>query len=267
MEGGGHPQGGLGRAVCVLTGASRGFGRALAPLLARLLSPGSVLLLSARNDEALRQLEAELGAERPGLSVLRVPADLGSEADLQRLLHAVRELPRPEGLQRLLLINNAATLGDVSKGFLNVNDPAEVNSYWALNLTSMLCLTAGILKAFPDRPGFNRTVINISSICALKPFKGWALYCAGKAARNMMCQVLASEEPSVRVLSYAPGPLDTDMQQLARETSVDPNLRRSLEELKSKGELVDCKKSAQKLLSLLQSDTFQSGAHVDFYDK
>ncbi|XP_029415298.1 sepiapterin reductase [Nannospalax galili] len=261
MEGGG-----LGCAVCVLTGASRGFGRALARLLAQLLSPGSVLLLSARSDAALRQLEEELGAERPGLRTVRVAADLGSEAGVQQLLRAVRELPRPEGLRRLLLINNAGTLGDVSKGFLNLNDPAEVNNYWALNLTSMLCLTSSTLKAFPESPGLSRIVVNISSLCALQPFKGWALYCAGKAARDMIYQVLAAEEPGVRVLSYAPGPLDTDMQHLARETSVDPELRNRLQKLKSKGELVDCEKSAQKLLSLLQKDTFQSGAHVDFYD-
>lgn len=100
-------RGGLGCAVCVLTGASRGFGRALAPLLARLLSPGSVLLLSARNDSALRQLEEELGAQQPGLRVVRAAADLGTEAGLRQLLCAVRELPKPEGLQRLLVINNA----------------------------------------------------------------------------------------------------------------------------------------------------------------
>ncbi|XP_006880946.1 PREDICTED: sepiapterin reductase [Elephantulus edwardii] len=258
---------GLGRALCVLTGASRGFGRALAPLLASLLAPGSMLVLSARNEEALQQLEAELGAKRADLRVLRAPADLGTEAGLQQLLGVLRELPKPEGLQRLLLINNAASLGDVSKYFVNLSDPAEMNNYWSLNLTSMICLTSGILKAFPESPGFSRTVVNISSLCAKQPFKGWTLYCAGKAARDMMCQVLASEEPSVRVLSYAPGPLDTDMQQLARENSVDPEVRESLQRLKEKGKLVDCGVSAQKLLSLLQKDAFQSGAHVDFYDQ
>lgn len=155
----------------------------------------------------------------------------------------------------------------MSKGFVNLADAAEVNSYWALNLTSMLCLTSTFLKAFPDSPGLSRIVVNISSLCALQPFKGWTLYCAGKAARDMMFKVLAAEDPSVRVLSYAPGPLDTDMQQLARETSMDLDLRKSLQELKTKGELVDCRTSAQKLLSLLQKDMFKSGAHVDFYDK
>lgn len=225
-----------------------------------------MLLLSARSDSVLRQLKEELDAQQPGLRVVLAAADLGTEAGVQQLLSAVRKLPRPEGLQRLLLINNAATLGDVSKGFLNMSDLAEVNNYWALNLTSMLCLTSGTLNAFPASPGLSKTVVNISSLCALEPFKGWGLYCAGKAARDMLCQVLAVEEPSVRVLSYAPGPLDTDMQQLARETSMDPELRSRLQKLKSEGELVDCGTSAQKLLSLLQKDTFQSGAHVDFYD-
>ena len=99
--------GGLGCAVCVLTGASRGFGRALAPQLARLLSPGSVMLVSARSESMLRQLKEELGAQQPDLKVVLAAADLGTEAGVQRLLSAVRELPRPEGLQRLLLINNA----------------------------------------------------------------------------------------------------------------------------------------------------------------
>ena len=111
MESGIRKEGGFGRTLCVLTGASRGFGRALATLLARLLSPGSMLLPTARNQEALRQLEAELVAEHPGLRVVPVPADLGSDAGLQQLLGALRDLPRPEGLQRLLLINNAGETG------------------------------------------------------------------------------------------------------------------------------------------------------------
>uniref|UniRef100_A0ABK0L6U7 Sepiapterin reductase, pseudogene 1 n=1 Tax=Rattus norvegicus TaxID=10116 RepID=A0ABK0L6U7_RAT len=210
MEGGG-----LGCTECLLTRVSQGFPRSAAA------APGpAVLLLSAHSDSVLQQLNGELGAQQPGLQVMLAATDLGTKAI--QLLSAVRELARPKRLS-LLLINSAGTLGDVSKGFLNINDLAE-------------------------------------------PFKGWGLYCAGKAARDMLYQVLAVEEPSVRVLSYAPGPLDTNMQQLARETSMDPELRSRLQKLNSEGELVDCGTSAQKLLSLLQRDTFQSGAHVDFYD-
>lgn len=143
---------------------------------------------------------------QPGRCVVRVPTDLGAKAGLQWLLSNLHEFPRPESLQQKLLINNAGTLGDVSKGFVDLADPAEMNSYWALNLTSVLCLTSSILKAFPDSPGLSGTVVNISSLCAPHLFKGWTLHCAGKAAGNMMFQILAIEEPSVRGLSYAPGP-------------------------------------------------------------
>ena len=63
MEGSVGKVGGLGRTLCVLTGASRGFGRTLAQVLAPLMSPRSVLVLSARNDEALRQLEPAAHAQ------------------------------------------------------------------------------------------------------------------------------------------------------------------------------------------------------------
>lgn len=135
-----------------------------------------------------------------------VPADLGTKAGLQRLLGDLCELPRPKSLQEKLMINNADTLGDVFKGFVDLADPAAMNSYWALNLTSVLCLTSSILKAFPDSPGLSRTVVNISSLRVLHPFKSWTLHCAKKATGKMMFQILATEEPSVRELSYAPGP-------------------------------------------------------------
>lgn len=103
---------------------------------------------------------------------------------------------------------NAASLGDVSRLATSFTDPREVDSYLSLNVSSALSLTAGLLGAFPQRPGLQRCVVNVSSLCALQPFPSWVLYCTGKAARNMMFQVLAKEEPDLRVLSYAPGTLD-----------------------------------------------------------
>lgn len=75
----------------------------------------------------------------------------------------------------------------------------------SLNVSSCLCLTASVLQAFPQRAGVQRTVVNVSSLCAQQPFSSWVLYCTGKAARDMMFRVLAAEEPELRVLNYAPG--------------------------------------------------------------
>ncbi|XP_048364891.1 sepiapterin reductase isoform X1 [Sphaerodactylus townsendi] len=265
----------LGRGLCVVSGASRGLGRSVARAVAARLAPGSALLLVARSAAALGRLEGELAAAwGPALRLRALPADLATDAGLAAALHAARDLwpadaaPPDGGPPRrlLLLINNAATLGDISKAFVDFTSPAEVNSYLNLNVTSALCLTSSILKAFPAEPGLCRVVVNISSLCALKPFKTWALYCTGKAARDMMFQVLAAEEPDVRVLNYAPGPLDTDMQELARTKSGDPEMREQFLLMKQTGQLLDCDVSSQKLLTLLLEDTFESGAHIDFFD-
>ncbi|NXP41363.1 SPRE reductase, partial [Leiothrix lutea] len=263
--------------ACVITGASRGFGRSLARLLAPQLGPGSALLLLARSADALAELAAELrsgttGSDTggdPGSSELRVqcvPADLGCQEGLRKAGAALRELLQDASFGRLLLVNNAGSLGDVSKSFLDLTDLEEINAYFSFNISSALCLTSSALRAFGARPGCSRTVVNISSLCALEPFPSWALYCSGKAARDMLFRVLAKEEPGVRVLSYAPGPLDTDMQLLARSRTADPGLRQQMQSLQEKGQLIHCSVSAQKLLRLLQEDSFPSGAHVDFYD-
>lgn len=81
----------------------------------------------------------------------------------------------------------------------------EVDRYLSMNVSSVLCLTAGILQLFPANMGLRRCVVNVSSLCALQPFPSWVLYCSGKAARDMMFRVLAKEESELRVLSYAPG--------------------------------------------------------------
>ncbi|NWX25441.1 SPRE reductase, partial [Notiomystis cincta] len=158
------------------------------------------------------------------------------------------------------------SLGDISKSFLDLTDLQEINTYFSLNISSALCLTSRALSAFGARRGCRRTVVNVSSLCAREPFRSWALYCAGKAARDMMFRVLALEEPAVRVLSYAPGPLDTDMQLLARTKTGDAGMRQHFQRMQESGQLLDSSVSAQKLLHLLLEDSFPSGAHVDFYD-
>jgi sepiapterin reductase len=117
------------------------------------------------------------------------------------------------------------------------------------------------------------TVINVSSLAAIQPFESWGVYCAGKAARDMFHKVLAEEQKkspareSIRVLSYAPGPLDTNMQKEIRESAlVDKPTQDYFIELKKNNQLVDPTVSADKLINLIASENFESGTHVDFFD-
>uniref|UniRef100_A0A8C1ZTL3 Sepiapterin reductase n=1 Tax=Cyprinus carpio TaxID=7962 RepID=A0A8C1ZTL3_CYPCA len=255
---------GFGKALVIITGASKGFGRALALSIAPRLAAGSALILAARSDDKLRELKADLSRGESGLTVRCAPADLGCQTGVERVIGEIRDID-PD-IDHLLLFNNAASLGDVSRYCHDFTDVDEVNSYLSLNVSSALCLTAGVLRAVPQRTGLTRVIVNISSLCALQPFPSWVLYCSGKAARDMMFRVLAEEEPDLRVLNYAPGPLDTDMQLQARSSSADDALRNSFSVMHAQGQLLTCDQSINKLIKILLEDKYPSGAHLDFYD-
>ncbi|CAN7944450.1 unnamed protein product [Ixodes pacificus] len=93
---------------------------------------------------------------------------------------------------------------------------------------------------------------------------GAALYCTGKAARDMYMKVVALENLSVSVLNYAPGPVDTAMfAQLKRGTKEceamhDSRIRDGL--------LLTPEKTAGRLVGILRDHEFTSGDHIDYYD-
>ncbi|XP_077334203.1 sepiapterin reductase-like isoform X2 [Lithobates pipiens] len=169
-------------------------------------------------------------------------------------------------IENLHLFTLPGSLGDITKSFVDFTDPLEVDRYFSFNVSSTLCLTSSLLKIFPGRPGLQRLVVNLTSLAAQQPFKSCTLYCAGKAAREMMFKVLAEEEKDVQVLNYSPGPLDSAMQEQMRRHTADPDARLHFIHLQESGQLVDCQVSAKKMLDILQGDTFISGKPVDFFD-
>lgn len=260
---------GLGRALCIITGASRGFGRAVAVRISELVEPQSVLVLVARSAGDLRTLQAELASSKAGeagVVVECVVADLGVKEGVESVVKACTPPRSSEDFDHLILVHNAGSLG-TSRYARTFTDMSDVNSYLSFNVSSPMCLTAGVLEAFPRRVGLRRTVVNVSSLCALQPFPSWVLYCSGKAAREMMFRVLAEEDPDIRVLSYAPGPLDTAMQKEARTKTCDDRLRNSFAAMFAEDQLLTCEVSCAKLMALLLKDEFKTGAHVDFYDE
>ncbi|XP_034752131.1 sepiapterin reductase a [Etheostoma cragini] len=258
----------LGRALCIITGASRGFGRTIAREMSRLVKPGSALVLTARSGDDLRALQTELAeseAGKAGLVVDCVVADLGQTEGLESIVKASKDA-FSDDIDHVVLVNNGASLGDVSRYVKSFTNMAEVDSYLSLNVSSSLCLTASVLQAFPQRAGLRRTVVNISSLCALQPYRSWVLYCTGKAARDMVFRVLAEEEPDLRVLNYAPGPLDTAMLTEAVSRTADQGIRMSISGMFAQGQVLTCEASCAKLMKLLLEDNYTSGAHIDIYD-
>jgi sepiapterin reductase len=84
----------------------------------------------------------------------------------------------------------------------------------------------------------------------------------------MFHQCLLTEmDRNIRVLNYAPGPLDTDMQKEIRETMPNVPLKALYTQMHREQKLISPLVSAQKLVHLLIQNTFQNGAHVDYYDE
>lgn len=101
-------------------------------------------------------------------------------------------------------------------------------------------------------------VVNVSSSAAIKPIKFWGVYSAGKAARDMFHRVLALEQAEIeglKVLNYAPGPMDTDMSAQVRESGFNSSF-----------EYVNVDASASKCVRLALGGGFETGSHIDFFD-
>lgn len=99
----------LGRALCIITGASRGFGRSVARDVSRLVKRGSVLVLVARSGDDLRALQAELAeseAGGAGLEVESVVADVGRMEGLESVMRASKEA-FTQDVDHVMLVNNA----------------------------------------------------------------------------------------------------------------------------------------------------------------
>lgn len=130
------------------------------------------------------------------------------------------------------------------------------------------------LKAFAGHSE-RLDIVNISSLAAIKPFEGWGVYCIGKAARDMLIQVIAAEVDKVaslskgttiRVLNYSPGPVDTDMQKEIRSGAAVPEQRQYYTELFESKRLITPEQTTEKLVTLLERNDYNNGAHVDYFD-
>jgi NAD(P)-dependent dehydrogenase (short-subunit alcohol dehydrogenase family) len=194
--------------TALITGASRGLGLALAAGLAR---AGFDLIIDARDGAALDAAAGALraagpAAQRPGgTTVTAVPGDVTDPEHRAALVAAASG--------RLdLLVNNAGTLGASPLPALADYPPDELRAAFEVNVIAPVALTQ---LALPLLRASGGAVLNITSDAAVEAYAGWGGYGAAKAALEQASNVLAAEEPTLRVWWADPGDLRTDMHQLA----------------------------------------------------
>lgn len=184
--------------VAVVTGATRGIGRAIAQSL---VDAGARVVGSGVQEEGVRSLSAELGEK--GRAVV---ADVGTHAGADRLVQEASTL-----FGRIdLLVNNAGIAPRLS---LEQMADQDFDRVLAVNLAGPFYLARRVIPGMTAR-GFGR-IINVSSISATLGTPRLSAYCASKWGLNGLTQALAEElKPAgLFVAAVLPGSVDTDMLQ------------------------------------------------------
>jgi len=231
--------------ICILTGASRGLGLAMAR---QLRARGQRLLTLSR------QANAQL--DGPGVEQWAVDLSQPEQA-AARLRAWLAALPRAE-ISSLTLINNAASLATLAP--LGRIDAGELSRALRVGLEAPMLLIAAFLDASSDL-SVPRKVLNISSGLGRFAMAGSAVYCAAKAGLDHLGRAVALEEAArpngARIVSLAPGVIDTDMQLQLR--SADPQAfgeRVRFASLKAEGRLDSAEAAAAKVLAWLDRPDF-----------
>ncbi len=188
--------------VALVTGAGRGFGRAIALALGR---EGADVAVNYRASAAAAA-EVVRGLEKLGRRAVALKADVAREDEVRALVEAT--LGR---LGRLdILVNNA---GVMERGVFHETPVGRYDQMFAINVTGTLLCTRHALPAMVERR--HGRIINLSSQLARASVGtgGFAAYAATKGAVESFTRALAHEvgEHGITVNAIAPGGIDTDM--------------------------------------------------------
>jgi NAD(P)-dependent dehydrogenase (short-subunit alcohol dehydrogenase family) len=188
--------------TALVTGASRGLGRALAAGLAR---EGYALIIDGRDDAVLADAAAEIRFS--GTPVVAIAGDVTDPGHRAALRSAAERAGRLD-----LLVNNAGTLGASPLPAMADYPPDALRAAFEVNVIAPVALTQELLPLLRTSGG---AVLNITSDAAVEAYAGWGGYGAAKAALEQVSNVLAAEELALRVWWADPGDLRTDMHQQA----------------------------------------------------
>ncbi len=183
--------------VAIVTGASRGIGRAIAEAFA---GEGARVAICGRRQETLDQVAAEIGPRARAIA-----CHVGKPEQIEQLVTTTaRELGPVD-----ILVNNAAT--NISFGPCLEIDESQFDKMVEINLKSAFRFIQAIAPHMCARSG--GSIINIASVAGLRPQRHSLLYSMTKAALIMMTQSYALElgPKGVRVNAIAPGLIQTTL--------------------------------------------------------
>jgi len=225
----------------LVTGASRGLGRALAEELAQ---RGSKVVLVARGGAELEKVAARIRAA--GGVAHALPGDIADKAAVHGLSGAAASLVGPIDI----LVHNASALGPVPLRLLLDTECEDLRDVLEANLVGPFRLTKVVAGAMALRG--EGVVVHVSSDAGVAAYPRWGAYGVSKAAQDHLSRIWAAElgELGVRVFTVDPGEMDTEMHARAMPEADRASL--------AKADFV-----ARRIAAMIASDAIAGGARIE----
>jgi NAD(P)-dependent dehydrogenase (short-subunit alcohol dehydrogenase family) len=225
----------------LITGASRGLGRALAQQLA---ASGAKVVLVARSEPELRAVAESIRAQ--GGEAHALAYDVSRKQDIYPLAGAAAALVGPIDV----LIHNASSLGPTPLRLLLDTECEDLSHVLETNLIGPFRLS----KAVAGSMALRRTgcIVHVSSDASVNAYEQWGAYSVSKAALDHLSRLWAAElaQRGVRVLSVDPGEMNTQMHRDALPEA-DP------------ATLAEPSAVAAQILELIRDESVASGSRVE----
>lgn len=251
----------MARQLFIVTGASRGMGLAIAQ---QLLAPQHLLLCLARRTSD----ELAAAARAQGAACEQWPQDLAAPVEAAARLERWLQSQDASRFDSATLINNAGVVPP--PGPLADAQAEDLSNALRVGLEAPMLLSAAFLRATSSWTA-RRHVLNISSGLGRRAMAGSAAYCAAKAGLDHYSRAVALEEAELpngaRIVSLAPGVIDTDMQTQLRSADAKrfPERERFVQ-LQTQRQLMSPTEAADKVLAYLARPDFGSNVVADVRD-
>ncbi len=235
--------------IVIITGGSKGIGKALAKKYA------------SENYKVYSLSRSIINIQK----VTQIAVDLSDFKEMKNQFSMLLDELKKEPITSLTLINNAGRLGTIAS--LENITPADIAESVNLNLTGPMVLSNMFIN-FSKNLSCKKQIINISSGAATKPYEGWSIYCASKAALDMFTRTVAAEQEAfsngVKCIALYPGVVDTSMQAQIRGTKEEDfkNLQRFVD-LKENNDLYSADYVAATIYSIDIENKLSNG---DIFD-
>ncbi|KAI1699627.1 sepiapterin reductase [Ditylenchus destructor] len=202
-----------GKSVVVVTGATGVLGHAFSLQIARLVTPGSHLVLSSRSSENLCNLKDAILRINQDVQVSTLEWDLNNpdfrqyEDELQSVTNTQRNfagqpirLRSVNSFHSAVLIHCAAEIGDYSKTVQQIGADLEpLKNILNVNVVSLLAVSTAFLNTFGGgKAAMYKAIVNLTAPCAENAYASFGHDAISKAAKKMALDVLSKERPDVK---------------------------------------------------------------------